>query len=150
MTETSASSSIRASLIVRGFGDDPQVITELTGLRPTRAGRAGDSLLGPSGQATSRTVQRTYWSLHSRRDPTAPLTEHVSDILDQLGDAAHVFARLPEGTTATLRCTVIREEDLPILSVSTQSLRRLGDIGAELEIDILSVDGPEEASKGVG
>lgn len=146
MTETIASSSIRASLILRGFGDDPQVITELTGLRPTRAGRAGDPLVGPSGQATTRTVRRTYWSLHSRRDPVASLSEHVSDILEQLGGAAHRFTRLPEGTTATLDCTVILDDEMPILSLSNELLRQLGDIGAELEIDILSVDGgPEES-----
>lgn len=145
MTEASAGASIRASLILRGFGEDPQVITEITGLRPARAGRAGDPLLGPQGQATSRKVKHAYWSLHSRRDPTAPLTEHVNDILEQLGGAAHLFASLPRPTTISLRCTVIREDELPILSVSSRSLSRLGEIGAELEIDILSVDGPEES-----
>lgn len=143
MTKTTTSSSIRASLILRGFGDDPRVITELIGLRPTRAGRAGDPLLGPSGQATSRTVRRTYWSLHSRRDPTASLSDYVSDILEQLGGSTPIFAQLPDGTTVTVRCTVIPDDDLPLLAVTNKSLRRLGDIGGGLEIDIISVDGPE-------
>lgn len=146
MTETTDASAIRASLVLRDFGDDPNLITELLGLQPTRAGRAGDSLLGPSDQATTRTVRRTYWSLHSRLDPTASMSEHVRDILGQLGDAAQHFARLPAGTITTLRCTVIPDDDLPILSVDSQSMQRLGEVGADLEIDIVSVDGPEDKS----
>ena len=144
MTETSDPSSIRASLLLHGFGDDPQMITELIGLRPTRAGRAGEPLRGPWGQTTSRTIRRTYWSLDSRRDLAASLSEHVGDIFEQVGGAASLFARLPEGTTTTLDCTVILDDEMPILSLSNDLLRKLGDIGAELEIDIISVDGPEE------
>lgn len=136
--------SIRASLVLYDFGDDPRVVTEVLGIDPSRSGKSDDVLKGPAGQPTSRAVRRTYWSLHSRLDPTASLGQQVDDIVEQLGDNASAFHRLPRGTTVRVRCTVIPEDDLPLLSVSSGALKRLGEIGADLEIDVLSVDGPVE------
>ena len=70
--------------------------------------------------------------------------------MEQLDGATNLFARLSEGSTAALRCTVIPDEDPPILSVSSQSLRKLGEIGADLELDIISVDGPERELAAIG
>lgn len=134
--------SVRASLVVRGFGDDPQVVTDALDRAPTRAGRVGDRLVGPSGQATSKTVRENFWSLHSRAEPRTALSQHINDILEQVGDARGAFARLPKGCTVTLLCTIIPEEDLPLLRVQASSLKLLGEIGADLEIDVISVDGP--------
>lgn len=65
-------------------------------------------------------------------------------LLDQVSAAAPRFSRLPVGTSATLLCTIIPYDDLPLLSVGSQLLQALGEIKADLEIDIISADGPEE------
>lgn len=145
MTETIDAPSIRASLVLRDFGDDPHRVTELLGLQPSRSGRAGDPLLGPSGQPTTRIVRRTYWALQSRLAPSALMSEHVNDIVEQVRDAARRFAGLSAGTTMKLLCTIIPDGDLPILTIESESLRTLGEIGIDLEIDIISVDGPDDS-----
>lgn len=134
--------TIRASLTLRGFGDDPLVVSELLGMQPTSSGARGDPLVGPWGQTTNRTVREAYWSVHSRCEPIEPLYRQLDNILEQIGNSASSFARLPVGATATVRCTVIPEDDLPILRVPSHTMARLAALGADLEIDILTVDGP--------
>jgi hypothetical protein len=135
---------IRASLSLRGFGDDPQVITELLGLIPTFSGRAGDQIVAPNGRVSSFRSRRAYWSLHSRCAPTALLSEHVADILEQLGDAARALSNLPVGATATLFCTVIPDDDLPVLAIGSELLQKLGSAGVNLEIDLIRVEEPAD------
>ena len=134
--------SIRASLLVRGFDGDPQQITQIVGRSPTRFGRPGDQLVGPTGRATNRTVRQNFWALQSRADPYAPLATHVADIVQQVGDAKSAFARLPKGCTVAILCTIIPEGGLPVLSLDAASMRALSEIGAELELDVISADGP--------
>lgn len=138
------SPTIVASLVLRDFGDDPQIVTRLLNHEPTRSGLRGDHLLDPMGRVTARMIRRTYWSLHSGAPKTAPLNRHVADILGQLTDSYAAFYDLPKGTTITLRCTVIPEGDLPLLRVDPESLRSLGQIGAGLEFDVIEVDGPAD------
>jgi hypothetical protein len=90
-------------------------------------------------------VRQAYWSVHSRCEPTEPLNRHLQDILEQIASTASSFAGLPAGTTASVRCTVIPEDDLPILKVASHTMAKLGALGADLEIDILSVDGPGDS-----
>lgn len=147
MTETP---TIIASLVLRNFGDDPQIVTRVLGREPTRSGRQGEHLISSLGRATARVIRQTYWSLHSRTAKSAPLAQHVADIVEQLRASSALFNQLPNGTTITLRCTVIPDGGLPLLSVESESLRCLGEIGAALEIDVISIEGRESEPSPAG
>jgi len=140
-TQTAAP-TIRASLILRGFGDDPEVVTRTLQLEPTRKGRAGETLISSSGQPIPNNVKTTFWALQSRLSPQSAISEHVADVALQIGPAQEKLSRLPHGTTIAFRCTIIPEGDLPLLSVDARSAAVLAQINASLELDIMSVDGP--------
>ena len=144
MTEIAPAPSVRASLVLRGFGEDPELITRVLGRTPSRSGRAGEALLLPTGSPSRWIIRDTYWSLHSRLDPRAELSSHLGDIFSRLGEARHSFGQLPPGTTVALRCTVIPDGALPLISLAAPSLAMLSDLGAVLEIDIISVDASDD------
>ena len=138
----SVAPTIRASLVLRDFGNDPNVVTKAIGLEPTRKGRAGEASVSSSGRPISSTVKSTFWSLHSRLSPSSQISEHIADVAQQLGSASERLSRLPEGTTLTFRCTIIPEGDLPILAVDVSAAAVLAQMRARLELDVVSVDGP--------
>jgi hypothetical protein len=144
------SPAVRASLVLRGFGDDPGIVTTILNRTPARSGRAGDPLASPTGRTTNKAVRTTYWALHSRLGAEEPLGRHVADILEQVGESRHAFIRLPKNTQVTLRCTVIPEDALPLLRIESEQLAILGQVGAALEIDVVSVDGPPPESRDTG
>lgn len=132
--------SIRTSLVLSGFGDQPADVTRILGISPSRAARTGEPLLTHNGTDTGRRARLTYWSLHSQTDPRAPLEDQISNILHQLRGKENLFKGLPSGTIATLKCTVFPEDEVPLLRVGSTVLQALAGIHASLEIDVISVD----------
>lgn len=140
--DRSVAPTIRASLVLRDFGDDPNVVTKAIGLEPTRKGRAGEAFVSSSGRSIGNTVKTAFWSLHSRLPPSSQISEHIADVAQQLGRASERLSQLPEGTTLTFRCTIIPEGDLPILAVDVSATVALARMRAVLELDVVNVDGP--------
>jgi hypothetical protein len=141
---------IRASIVIRDFGGSPEEISALLGLQPTRSGRAGEPRTNVLGVRTSQTLRQSYWSLHSIVGPRESLSSHVDDLTTRVAHSMAAFRRLPAGATVRLRCTVIPEGNLPLFSLSCSGMRVLAEIGAHLEIDIISVEGPPDEEEGHG
>lgn len=138
---------IRASLVLRQFGEDPDEISRILGLLPARSGRRGDRHRNVLGRETGRIVPKTYWALNSQAGSRDPLETQIASILEQVRDVRSAFDHLPPGTEVSLRCTVIPNGDLPLFQVGSQQMYELGAIGASLEIDIISVGAePVEAT----
>ena len=136
--------SIRASITVRDFAGSPEAITELLGLQPTRSGRAGELRRDVLGQPTSTMLRRSYWSLHSSVGQREPLARHVDDLASKVSQSISAFRRLPSGATVRLFCTIIPNGDLPLLTLTSDAMRVLAEMGAPVEIDIVSVEGPSD------
>lgn len=135
--------SIRVSLLITGFGDNPTDVTQALRVTPTRLGRVGDDVLSPTGAKTRRKVRRPFWSLQSRTPPEVELSEQIRDVINQLGAGLQRLPRLPQGTSATILCTVIPDEYLPVLVLQPQAMRALGEVGISVSIDVLEVDAAE-------
>ena len=134
----------RASLVIKGFGDSPDSLSDLLNLVPTRSGRAGNARRNVVGRMTDRLVRGTYWALHSDAEHRASISLHIANLLAKIGDSRFGKTELPLGTRVTLRCTVIPNGDLPLICVESHLMHRLGELGVSLEIDIVSVEaGPE-------
>ena len=134
--------TIRASLLIRDFDGPPGLISEILGIQPTRAGQAGEPSLNVLGKARGTTLRFSYWSLHSGAGYRAPLSEHVADLMRQVRGARHAFARLPSGSTVTLRVTVIPPGPLPPFKVEADAVNELSEIGAAFQLDIVSIEEP--------
>jgi hypothetical protein len=78
-------------------------------------------LRGPSGQSTTRTIRRAYWSLHSRLEPRASVSEHVNDITrsSERGGTTILAAACGNFRNATVHHHPIRR---PATIVSRQSV----------------------------
>ncbi len=136
---TGSPSSIRASLVVRGFDGDPERVSQVLGVAATRLGRVGEPLRGPEGQSTARTVKQAYWALQSRLGPESAIADHVADLLALIGERHGLDARLPAGAELMILCTVIPDRGLPLLDIPAKLLSAVGAIGASLRIDVIEV-----------
>lgn len=134
------SPSIRTSLVLKGFGDDPALVTRKLGRDPTREGRSGEQRVNQLGVATGKPLNEADWSLHSRLASRTTLAAQVADLLAQLDAPEILFATLPAGTLVTLFCTVIPDGDLPSLEIDRESTGILGKIKASVTIHIVNVD----------
>jgi hypothetical protein len=61
----------------------------MVGVSPTETKREGDAI-----GTTSKKRPCSLWALRSRANPSAPLDEHVRDVLDQLDSNKAVFEKL--------------------------------------------------------
>jgi hypothetical protein len=68
---------------------DPDEITSKLGITPSRIATEGDSL-----PRTSVKRKCSLWALRSRVEETAPIEEHVKDVLDQLDTNKSGFVQL--------------------------------------------------------
>jgi hypothetical protein len=136
--------SIRCSIVIREFGDDPALVTALLGLEPSRSGSRGDAYRNVLGKATGRTIRESYWSLHSTASPRDSLTAHATDLLRQTNAVHSRFASLPSGTRVSLRATVIPNGDLPLFEISGEIIDGLARLRCSIEIDVVSVSSEDE------
>ena len=137
---TASTASIHASLVVRGFDGEPEVISDVIGVAATRVGRVGEPLRGLSGQRTHRVVKQAYWALQSRLGPESTLADHLTDLLALVGEVRGLTSRLPPGAKAVILCTVIPDRALPVLEIPPNVLSGIGALGASVQIDVLEVD----------
>ncbi|MCU0733051.1 MAG: DUF4279 domain-containing protein [Hyphomonas sp.] len=135
--------TIRASIVVSQFEDNPAQVSAYLGLKPTRCGKKGDGYRNVLGAETGRIIQESYWSLHSNVGPRAPLSAHIKDILAQTSVATEKFAALSQRSRITLRVTVIPDGTLPLLEVDGDLLVGLAKLQCALAIDIVSVQARE-------
>ena len=59
---------IEACFQVAGAELDPDELTRLVGLQPTKSGRKGDPSANPKARKLGRTVPETFWAIEVERD----------------------------------------------------------------------------------
>ena len=74
------------------------LVTRRVGVSPTEIKREGDAI-----GTTSKKRPCSLWALHSRVNPSAPLDEHVRDVLDQLDSNKAVFEKLSREFGGTMQ-----------------------------------------------
>ena len=77
---------------------DPDDVTRRVGVLPTETKREGDAI-----GTTSKKRPCSLWALHSRVNPSAPLDEHVRDVLDQLDSNKAMFEKLSREFGGTMQ-----------------------------------------------
>ena len=118
-----------------GSGLTHEAVTALLGVRPTRAGNAGDDVPTRRG---SRRVTVTNWQLSSEPHVASKdLRNHLDWLLDRVGPAAAALRALQDGRAVmTVRCpwwAAADGTDGPVLW--PEQMRRLADLNLELAFD---------------
>jgi hypothetical protein len=108
---------------------DPDDITRRVGVSPTEIKREGDAI-GP----TSKTRPCNLWALHSRVNPSAPLDEHVRDVLDQLDSNKVAFEKVSRELGGTMQLVGYFRDVNPGVHFDLETVRRSADYGLCVDV----------------
>jgi hypothetical protein len=124
-----ASNKYRAYFTV--FGEfDPEDVTRVLGLQPTRTWRKGD--MNPE---TGLERNHTRWSLESRLQESEPLEFHVDDVLQQLDGVAGSIRDLAAKYNGTLQLVAYVYTQYPGLCMAPEQVKDLANLGLSFDFD---------------
>jgi hypothetical protein len=109
---------------------DPDEISRKVAMNPTETAREGDAIGG-----TSKKRPCSLWALHSRLERTAPLEEHVRDVLDQLDANREAFEKLSRELGGTMELVGYFQECEPGVALDREIVERLAKYAVTLDCD---------------
>jgi len=111
-----------ASLSIHGAGLVPEEITALLGVEATR---------------TSTADARGAWSFSTRDRiaEIAPLEDHLRHLLDTFEPTAEALRNIQARFSTRAFCYFASQSDLGGFKIGSATLRRLGDLGLDLDVD---------------
>lgn len=121
---------VKVRLVFRGFSSDPDEITRILGIEPSRIGRKDDV----RSHAHIR-VKENEWVIEAPGYGNASLQSQLKGLLELTTPAASRFASLPKGVTATILCGVSDYFRAVDLSFVAHVVRDIGLIGAGILVD---------------
>jgi len=127
---------MRTSVALRVYGPtlDPEDVTRTLGTHATELHKAGDERSGANGRVYSP-FRGGLWSLESGLRETAPLSEHVDNILDRI-DSARLRELVTDGTRVDLFVGVFADEEPCNVQIKPETCERIGALGIPLDISI--------------
>ena len=133
MFENENTTRIYATFILRGKELDPQAVTELLGITPSRSFKRGDI----------RTEQKKwphgFWGLTSDERIQSPdLALHIEWVISQIEPNKEMLVELINGKNidAEISCFWILPKSREGLSLSSELLERIAALGLNLNLDI--------------
>jgi hypothetical protein len=123
------------SATLRLYGDDldPDVVTALLGASSTTACRKGDVT---RLKVTTRTERSGKWLLTIEHQAGVTLEEVINALLDRVTGDLAVWGDLTKQFKVDLFCGLQMKEWNRGLSISAETLKRVGERGLELGLDI--------------
>lgn len=124
---------VSAGLRIWGDDLDPDEITRLLGCEPTRTRRKGEEV---RGKCSTRTAWTGSWHLKSDLPRSAELAAHISALLDRTTDDPTTWAALGSRYRVDVFCGLFLTAWNQGLELPPDLLRRLGERGITLGIDV--------------
>jgi hypothetical protein len=124
---------VKAYLWISDFDEDPDEISRRLGIEPSETNRAGDAM----GQSPMRR-RRNSWRLDSTVDAPYDVEKHALAILDRVAPAQEAVRELAQRCSVELKVVIYAntEQSFPGLSFTRETLRRIADLAADLDIDV--------------
>lgn len=129
---------------VSGWGDDPELVTQLIGVEPTRVSRKGERRSG--GSPLGR--QHELWALDSSLDGSASFEEHLGRILDQLELNPAGARECVRRFDAVLQCASQFETCNPGFALSANLVARVAALELGFDFDLYVLPEDETAPEG--
>lgn len=127
--------TIKTSITVTG-SFDPDVFSRAVSLTPTHSARAGD----PRGRSTVLRYSEDSWRIIVDNRPSLHIDEELDRLLAILGPASAKFRETLRSMGLSAEATFgVRVEDgqVPSISLSSDQIKRLADLGMSIDIDII-------------
>ncbi len=126
-------SKTAASLRIWGDDLDPDEVTQLLGRKPSWARRKGEIVQAASGEQVSSTGG---WSVKADRRTPGDLDLQVSELLAGTTDDLAAWRRLAVHYRVDLFCGLFMREGNEGITISPETLQKLGERGIALGLDI--------------
>lgn len=127
-------SRTKTALRIIGDGLLPEDISEYLGCPPTHSQEKGEEVLTPLGK--KRIAKFGMWSIKATEQEPGDLNIQISEILDQLTDNLDSWQVLSDNYKIDLFCGLFMENDMEGISLTPDSLLRLGERKILLDFDI--------------
>ena len=134
---------IRVYLGVFRFGDDPQVVTDLLGIAPTKAWARGTPMAGKAGERGA-TWRYARWELASPAGEGAGVAEQLAALLPLLEARAVVLAEARRRFGAGLACAAYFREVNPGFHLDAELVARVAALGLSFDFDLYCLGAPED------
>lgn len=137
---------VLVSFVLVGADLDPETITDLLGLQPTRARRRGEVIRSHP----SSVYPTGSWSLQSDLHDSEPIEAHVTRLLDHLeGKGSEIRSLIHSGLDGGFYCTYAMQTELNRILLSSATLARIANLNLDLTIDT-SCEGESAGEDGQG
>lgn len=129
---------MKADLVIIGGAEfEPDRLQSVTGLAPDAISRIGDPIGSSIRKYESNAwiASTGYMKSLSLADCIAPLWARLEPFWDKLRSA------VPAGVEIQLSITAYVSNEMPELNLGSDVIRRLAQLKASLDIDIISIEG---------
>lgn len=128
---------IRTEFQLTGEGFDPDKVTTLVGIDPTKTWRKGDRI--PS---TILIEKYTGWTISSPEETSIHLDKQIVRLLKPivLVKEKIIEAYNTYGLEAELSCFVFVEGQTPVIHFDSQIVKLAAELGAEIDVDLYQFD----------
>jgi hypothetical protein len=124
----------KVSLGIYGEPLEPERITELLGLTPTRWGRKGEIRISPRAKVPPR--KNSFWLLSSPLADSEPLDAHLSWLMDKLEPKRQALEELAKEYKVQFVCGFSSENGQGGCTFDPRLLNRLSSLGLPLVLDL--------------
>jgi hypothetical protein len=130
-----------ACYCISGFQCDPEEISSIVGVAPTRVGRIGDRSAAPLIP-----VKENFWQLDSRlsRDKILDAEAHVDDVLAQLECHLPKVLKASSAAKSWIQVVSYSSGANSGIHLSTATITRMHKLGCELDCDLYSLGNEQD------
>jgi hypothetical protein len=134
-------SEIDACFTLQGNAMDPDEVTRMLGIAPTKI-----RMPPGSGRYAHRSYRTGFWKVRSKLPKDREMSHQVRDLLDDLDPIADKIAAVRARYGLEAMIDVIVESydgDTPSLFLEPDLVKRMGDLGVAFWIDLYLFDGKD-------
>jgi hypothetical protein len=117
---------------LRGSELEPEKITALLGIIPTKTWRVND-LVHPKAGVRRKS---NGWSLKSQLDKSAELDEHIKSIFEELQPSWQSLVEICKQYDALISCAVYRYQQIPAIDLDKDIVKKAAELNAGIDVDV--------------
>ena len=129
---------IRVQLNFAGFAREPDELTALVGIVPSKVWRIGESI-----DKSKRTYKSNGWRISAEPPPTE-VEAGVDALFTKVASCWEALRLLSIDCRVELSIVIYVGQQVPAIHLRPDQLDRLAELGASIDIDLYCLDGKEE------
>ncbi|WP_041234004.1 DUF4279 domain-containing protein [Cylindrospermum stagnale] len=124
-------SEISAAFTITGFDYNPDEITSILGILPTKTWKIGDVI----GKGLLRR-KKNGWVLKSQLEQSADLESHIKDVLARLQPSWEKLIEICSQYYTEISCVIYcYDPQSPVIHFNKQIIKSVFEINAEIDVD---------------